>query len=141
MASPLIAYCGLYCGGCSFQVAFETENRIHITKMPSYYDKYKNNELENCPGCRLEIKCGECKIRDCAIEKKVEWCGQCKEYPCDLIEKFINDGKPHHAESRKNTKLIAVLGERKWLEEMKKNYSCPKCGKKNSWYYRCECDK
>jgi hypothetical protein len=41
MADSLIAYCGLYCGACSFQVAYETEDRKHIDSMPSRYDKYK----------------------------------------------------------------------------------------------------
>ena len=142
MASPLIAYCGLYCGACSFQTAYETSNKKHIENLPSIYDKYKTMELENCPGCRLENKCGECKIRDCAIEKKIDYCLQCPEYPCVLINSFVNDGKPHHKEVVNNFKLLKELGEENWLKEMKKKNECPNCKTRYSWYFsECECHK
>lgn len=139
MASELIAYCGLYCGACSFRVAFEENDREHITQMPAYYDRLKNEPLEFCPGCRLENKCGECDIRDCAISKGIEHCGQCKDFPCDILARFNSDGKPHHEESINNLNLIKEIGEEAWLELMRGKWTC-KCGSKYSWYYK-ECLK
>lgn len=139
MSSELIAYCGLYCGACSFRLAFLENNRNHIEKMPSCYDHLKNDPLEYCPGCRLENKCGECKIRDCAIEKNYHHCGECSDFPCDIITKFSNDGKPHHSEVLSNLLLLNEIGEKNWLEHMEKKWLC-ECGAKLSWYYKsCNC--
>lgn len=139
MPSELIAYCGLYCGACSFRLAAQENDRKHIEKMPSYYDNLKNNPLEYCPGCRLENKCGECKIRDCAIGNNLDHCGKCPDFPCDKITKFNNDGKPHHSESLSNLILLNEIGEVDWLEYMSKKWTC-KCGTKFSWYYKiCNC--
>jgi hypothetical protein len=139
MASSLISYCGLFCGACSFKIAYETQNQEHINHMPSVYDHLKGRELENCPGCRLEHKCGECEIRDCAVEKKIDYCFQCIDYPCQLINEFSNDGKPHHKEIIKNFELLKEVGEDEWLKIMGNKYLCIKCNKKKSWYYK-ECD-
>ncbi len=140
MASPLVSYCGLYCGACSFKTAYETQDQKHIRNMPSYYDHLKDNELEDCPGCRLENKCGECQIRDCAVDKNIDYCSQCTDYPCQLINNFVNDGKPHHEEIIDNFKLLSNIGEDRWLKVMKNRWSCKKCGNKKSWYYEnCEC--
>jgi len=136
MPSELIAYCGLYCGACSFRLAFQENNRKHIEVMPSCYDNLKNNPLEYCPGCRLENKCGECRIRDCAVENKYNHCGECSDFPCDKITNFNNDGKPHHSESLNNLKLLNEIGEKSWLEYMDNKWTC-KCGTKLSWYYKC----
>ncbi len=140
MASALISYCGLYCGACSFKLAFETNNRDHINNMPSCYDKLKDNPLEECPGCRLENKCGECKIRDCAMEKNVDFCSKCKEFPCGLIKAFSHDGKRHHEEVLHNFNLLKEYGEEQWLEMMRNKWTCQKCGKRMSWYHKeCRC--
>jgi len=139
MASEFIAYCGLYCGACSFRVAFEDNNREHITHMPTYYDHFKNEPLEFCPGCRLENKCGECAIRDCAMNKEIEYCSQCNDFPCDRSIRFNSDGKPHHEESISNLNLLKEIGKEKWLDLMRERWTC-KCGSRYSWYYK-ECPK
>lgn len=137
MPNDLIAYCGLYCGACSFKVAFEENNREHLTCMPSKYDYLKGTPLEACPGCRLENRCGECVIRDCTIEKSLEHCGLCESFPCEKIKKFNNDGVPHHAESIKNLIQLAEIGKEKWLTQQREQNTCS-CGKRYSWYVR-EC--
>jgi hypothetical protein len=141
MKNHLISYCGLYCGACSFKVAFETKDREHINKMPSHYDEYKNNELFDCSGCRLDNNPSECKIKNCAIEKQVAWCSQCNKYPCSIINDFCHDGRPHHEEIIKNLEILNKLGEEEWIKEMKMDWECTKCGKKKSWYNKkCNCE-
>lgn len=140
MASSLGAYCGLYCGACSFKVAYETKDRRHLQSMPSVYDKYKNDALDNCPGCRLENKRGECRIRDCAVEKGIDYCIQCSDYPCEIINEFGHDKKPHHNETFKNLEMLKELGEKEWLERMKEKATCPTCHARYSWYFsECKC--
>lgn len=139
MSIELLAYCGLYCGACSFKVAYEENNREHITRMPAMYDHFKNEPLEFCPGCRLENRCGDCEIRDCARSKEIEYCSLCDVFPCEKIINFNNDGKPHHGESIGNLNLLKNIGEEKWLELQKEKWTC-KCNARYSWYLR-ECKK
>ena len=134
MASPLVAFCGLYCGACSFKLAADENDIMHVAAMPQCYDQYKSEIPEKCPGCRLENKCGQCAIRDCAIDKRIDYCSHCSDFPCEKINNFNNDGKPHHGESISNLHLLQEMNENKWIEEMKKKWTC-KCGKKRSWYY------
>ena len=142
MASPLISYCGLYCGACSFQVAYETKDRKHLKSMPSCYDEYKDMELENCPGCRLENQCGECKIKNCAVQKGVDYCNRCDSYPCDLILAFSHDGKEHHHEILENFVKLSEFGEVEWLQQMNLKYHCKSCNTRYSWYMKsCKCEK
>jgi len=140
MASSLISYCGLYCGACSFKQAFVQNDRNHLKGMPSYYDRLKEEPLDDCPGCRLENICGQCNIRDCAQEKGFDWCSQCLEFPCEKINEFAHDGKPHHEEVLKKFKKLQKLGEKEWLKKMNEKWTCSICGRKKSWYYKpCEC--
>lgn len=139
MAHALIAYCGLYCGACSFRLAAQENNPEHINHMPSSYDSLKNKPLELCPGCRRENKCGECAIRDCAISKNIAFCSQCALLPCEKINAFNNDGKAHHNEIIQNLKLLQHIGEKRWVEHMEQRWTC-RCGAKRSWYYSgCTC--
>lgn len=139
MSNELIAYCGLYCGACSFKVAFEENDREHLIRMPAKYNKFKNTSLEFCPGCRLENQCGDCAIRDCAIEKNREYCSLCDDFPCQKLTDFQSDGIPHHAESIENLTMLKQLGAEKWIEFQKKQWMCT-CGERYSWYMR-ECKK
>ena len=56
LASP----CGLYCGECL------------------YYEK----ECRGCVPSGGRPSWGRCKTYACTIEKKVEHCGECAEFPC-----------------------------------------------------------
>jgi hypothetical protein len=139
MPSPMIAYCGLYCGACSFRLAAQEHDRSHLAAMPSCYDAWKNAPLEPCPGCRLENACGPCAIRDCAVSEGVGSCAECGRFPCEGLEGFAADGKPHHAESIENLRLLREIGEEAWLSVMAERWTCVRCGKKKSWY-RTVCD-
>ena len=136
-----IAYCGLYCGACSFKQAFLQKDREHLNHMPGYYDGYKNIPLEeDCPGCRMENICGDCPIRDCARAKDIEWCSQCEDFPCNILKNFAHDGKPHHEETLENLALLSDMGENEWLKHMSEKWACSICGKTGSWYYKpCDC--
>lgn len=134
-SNSLIAYCGLYCGACSFKIAFDENDRVHIDHMPAKYEKFRHMPLEFCPGCRSENQCGKCDIKDCAEEKKVEHCSLCTEFPCKRLENFNHDGIPHHSESIENLKLLKQIGSDNWIIQQQKKWKCS-CGLKYSWYLR-----
>ena len=129
----LIGYCGLYCGACSFKVAFDENNREHLIAMPAKYDRHKEAELQFCPGCKQEDKPGECAIRDCARDKNMDHCGHCPGFPCEKLELFCNDGTPHHTDTIRNLQQLRKMGEEMWLAIQAQKWTCP-CGAKLSWY-------
>lgn len=59
--SKLIGKCGFYCGSC-----------------PTY-------SKGKCIGCRAAHKKGDCYTFDCVDVQKIEYCGLCKNFPCDEI--------------------------------------------------------
>jgi hypothetical protein len=64
------AYCGLDCNNCEYK------------------------EKCNCKGCKATCGNpfhGECTLAKCAIEHKVEHCGLCPSFPCDLLKSFSYD--------------------------------------------------
>ena len=61
MDEKLLGKCGFYCGAC-----------------PTYI-------RGGCRGCEEEHATGDCFTRDCVKEKKLNFCGECKNFPCDTI--------------------------------------------------------
>ena len=61
MDEKLLGQCGFYCGAC-----------------PTYIKG-------GCSGCEDEHEAGDCFTRDCVNEKKLNFCGECKNFPCDTI--------------------------------------------------------
>jgi len=136
----LIGYCGLYCGACSFKLAFDEKDRAHLRGLPPRYAKLQDAVLESCPGCRKEeSQCTSCGIRDCAQERGLAHCGLCAEFSCSRIVEFDGDGAPHHGESIANLKRLREVGGGLWLQEQRRCWTCP-CGAKRSWYLK-ECPR
>jgi hypothetical protein len=129
----LIAYCGLYCGACSFRVAFLENDRRHLDGMPSKYDQYREAVLEPCAGCRREDGgCGH-GIKECARARGLAHCGECVEFPCERSRRFCADGIPHHADTIRSLTRLRAAGARVWAEEQLRHWTCA-CGAHRSWY-------
>jgi hypothetical protein len=111
----LVAPCGIYCGKCEGLIK-------------SIYAKDPKDV--GCLGCLSDkvpdwsVK--ECKIRPCAIEKKVESCAVCADYLCGKLKQFQ---KPDwQREPANNLKRIAEQGLEQWKREQKARWSCKQCG-------------
>lgn len=76
MSEILIGKCGFYCGSC-----------------PTYINKI-------CSGCRTAHMEGDCYTFDCVDKQKIEYCGQCTDFPCNEIM----------------TRDKATVLDKKWLE-------------------------
>lgn len=59
--NELLAKCGFYCGAC-----------------PTFLKG-------NCKGCLCEHQRGDCFTRDCVTEKRLGFCGECRDFPCETI--------------------------------------------------------
>ena len=97
----LIAPCGLYCGECK---AFQNER---------------------CRGCisrkGLCLKYTKiCKIYSCCAERrKLRFCGECKDFPCEKFTKFFNT-LAWYNEVVNNLIRIKKIGAEKFLKEQVK---------------------
>ena len=88
----LIGYCGYNCHLC----AARSEDIEVRQKMVDAWRKYLGHEnytAENvyCVGCKNEGPHPDkaCKARACAIEKGVESCALCDEFPCDKMRHLM----------------------------------------------------
>ncbi|MBP7735373.1 MAG: DUF3795 domain-containing protein [Spirochaetes bacterium] len=145
------SYCGIYCGACDIMHAYQTG---HNTAFASFwnesavkaihkavgipYDDSKPFELA-CHGCKsdsLFVNCRVCKIRTCAIEKKMDHCIDCGDYPCKLFSDWqkMKALLPHLEQVPVNLESIKKNGVNRWLSEQDQYWKCPECHTGFAWY-------
>jgi len=95
----LIGSCGSDCVKCDAYLvtqADDDDQRAKVAKEWSirYSQDFKPEQI-NCNGCLAEGRkffyCDVCEIRLCSIDKGVENCAGCDEYPCAKLEEFFQD--------------------------------------------------
>ena len=127
--NKLAAPCGLYCGVCAVLIAHRDNNTKFKERLTGVYNV--TVDQVRCQGCLSDerfVYCETCPIRSCTIEKGIEGCHQCQDFPCKFIDDFsIAVGK------KVILRAISAwreLGTERWMEEEEKRYHCPKCGYK-----------
>jgi hypothetical protein len=102
--SKTLARCGYRCDLC----AARSDDPALRQKMINGWRKYLGHEMytvENvrCDGCMSNGRLADknCPVRPCAIEKGVENCAYCEEFPCDKLQGLICSRE----------KFVARLGE------------------------------
>jgi hypothetical protein len=99
-----IAYCGLNCIECPAYIAKQTNDQELREKTAKAWSGpgFTVEPIQvNCEGCHstgeVFFHCHECNVRKCAIEKGVNTCAECGDYPCaDKLEalwKQLNNPK------------------------------------------------
>jgi len=87
-----IAYCGDNCSACPRYIATITGNQeklieaINLSKKVGWNLEKNDPELFKCTGCE-DIESCEYGVKECCMENNIDNCGQCRSYPCPLIEK------------------------------------------------------
>jgi len=126
-----IAYCGHYCRLCDYftdkirEVAKQALEMVEqhtefktfaeITKAFSYEElvkglKWMATQLGPCIGtCRGGGGWEECPIRKCCIEREVDFCYECGDFPCDTIKKYPKAGA--------RLRELKELGAEKWIKK------------------------
>lgn len=130
-------YCGLACKACSVYIASckggeMLENRAAKAGVTA--------EEMFCKGCRSDKTspyCTECNIKNCIKQRNINWCSECAEYPCKMINDFKNS-MPHRYEINESLEFAKCHSIDEWDKEMEKSFTCKKCGTYNSVYAR-EC--
>jgi hypothetical protein len=149
----------MYCGACEILQLYK--NSLDTNKTPQWEDLPLPLQ-ENLPvppstriicyGCKTDVifpGCSKCPIRKCALRHpEVENCVFCKKYPCLLFRIYwgvlflrgFYKKLPHIKAVRTNLVTIKKIGLQAWLEEQKKEWSCPGCDTALTWYKK-ECDR
>jgi hypothetical protein len=86
-------YCGIDCSQCPAYLSTiqdDMEGLLKLSKEWSSPDMAFSQEEIKCFGCHQTKKCfswcAECSVRRCAMEKNLENCAYCKDYPCETIQ-------------------------------------------------------
>ncbi|SFG93497.1 Protein of unknown function [Desulfotomaculum arcticum] len=130
----LAAVCGLFCPACGLFIGTK-EDPERLKEIAGRFQR-PVKEVE-CHGCRSEKRCfychENCKMAKCAAEKRVDFCGECAEYPCAELKVFQAE-LPHRIELWESQERIKKAGFEKWYMEMVEHFTCPACGTLNSAY-------
>ncbi len=134
----LAAVCGLFCPGCSLLIATH-EEPARLEGMAARMGRTVD-ELR-CNGCRSDRQCfyctSMCQMKACAAGKGVDFCGDCGEYPCEMLKTFQKE-RPHRIELWDSLKQIREAGWEAWFRDKTRHYACEQCGVLNSAYHpRC----
>jgi hypothetical protein len=101
--NEMIGYCGSTCQSCQIYLATREKDEQKKYQMREeiaqyikelYGQEIKPQDVSDCDGCkadhgRLFSGVDKCYMRKCARTKHIENCADCKEYPCEELEKLI----------------------------------------------------
>ena len=93
----MLGYCGINCDECAaYKGTVNTDVGLLEKAAGSYWDGAYSAPEWVCLGCTPEDQgflakyCATCKIRGCAIEKKVQNCAACDGFEsCQMLKDFI----------------------------------------------------
>ena len=116
MTSP----CGLPCFHCPAHLA--TSNP-EIRKIVSETLKLPEDKV-TCEGCkpqegriRLLKPHIQCKIYQCVNEKKIDFCNECEDFPCERFQPYADQANFPHNTKMFQLCMMKKLGFEKWAEE------------------------
>ena len=107
----LIAYCGLNCEKCEAYIATQNNDNALREKVARLWSEMNGVEITpemiNCDGCRVNgVKtpfCDKyCQIRQCALVKAFETCGNCSEMESCLTVGMIISNNAEALSNLKN---------------------------------------
>ena len=128
----LISHCGYRCDLCLAHKATKEDQICFKDALLKYYNYLLSLDNCYCDGCLTEncekpiLIDSRCKVRSCVLERNLENCAFCADYPCDnLKEKFVNPeeivknyGKPISDEEYGT--FIKPYDNKNTLDEIKK---------------------
>jgi hypothetical protein len=91
----IIAMCGLDCNDCIAFIATQKDDdnlREKVVEAWSTEEECLKLEDVDCDGCtagkRLYSFCQVCEVRECGLQRGIEKCAYCDEFPCGKLEKL-----------------------------------------------------
>ena len=121
----MTAPCGLDCFNCPVYLANEDADLREKVGASLGIDP----ESAVCPGCRpsggaIEFlgMTGPCKVFRCIIEKGLDFCCECTDFPCDNLHPYADmAGAVPHNTKVFNLCLIKKMGLEDWAENKAKS--------------------
>jgi len=121
----MTAPCGLDCFNCPMYLAGENKD------LRSAIARNLNIPTERavCKGCRNENgtmkflnKSEPCNVYKCTEEKKIQFCCDCSDFPCDHLHPYADKGNevPHNTKVF-NLCLIKKMGLEAWARDKAKS--------------------
>ncbi len=98
--STLIAACGLDCAQCEAYLATQAEDLLALEWLAKKWSEEFNApgltaDNIQCDGCMADGRkighCTECQFRLCAIERGLNSCAACSDYPCENLAGFLQN--------------------------------------------------
>jgi hypothetical protein len=88
----ILSYCGYRCDQCpayTDNLGSDADRARVRDDWMKYYDHRVELREVDCGGCKASLRDGnpDCKVRPCAIEKRVDTCADCDEFGCARILK------------------------------------------------------
>ena len=81
-------------------------------------------EKATCEGCRPQegrIKVlksdQQCKIYSCVVEKGIEFCHECSDFPCERFQPYADRAQMPHNTKMYQLCMMKKLGFEKWAAE------------------------
>lgn len=133
----LTAACGLFCPSCAIFIA-SNEDEERLQRQADYLGITKEQTI--CKGCRSDKRCATCAncvMLKCTIEKGIDFCSECDNYPCNELKNF-QSVMPHRVELFKDLDKIKKFGFEVFYKDSIDNYKCNKCNTINpGWDISC----
>lgn len=134
MKEALMGYCGLYCGGCRDYQRTQANN-------PAVGEDGKPRNCDGCRSERLTEWCAVCDIKKCNRSKGLNFCSECTDYPCEMLNGFIHaEDYVYHMEIPEDFAEIKKTGIEEWYKKKEQSYYCKECNNLNNWFEQ-ECSK
>ena len=102
----MIAYCGLDCEQCeAFVATWKNDDALRrdvADKWARLYNAAIRPEHINCTGCKSAgvktLYCDQmCAVRKCAINRRLNTCADCADYPCATLTPILTASPPARA--------------------------------------------
>lgn len=131
LSRAYVAYCGLNCRMCSLIATLPgLASRLHDTMQedgweyygsevfPEFQDFWKvlkgiSKMDETCPACSGGCGDPDCAIRKCAVDRELELCAYCQDFPCPKLTDFSR----RYPFILENSRRIKEIGLENWLKE------------------------
>lgn len=84
-------YCGLSCTGCEFKEQFKCSSCTQMKGCPSWVTGESKCEIAECVKAKQAAGYG------------LEFCGECPDFPCSILQKYSND--PEHGDNPKGARI------------------------------------
>lgn len=108
----MLAPCGMNCAVCY----------VHLKKKKA------------CQGCRGQAEsqpdhCRECNIRNCTVDRGIDFCFECASFPCAVIKRLDKSYQQRYQVSLiENAIRFKTVGAEQYLLEEKQKWTCTQCG-------------